>query len=197
MPDLVERVLGLGADALSAWQMAVRAVIVYAAALTMVRLGEKRFLGKSTAFDVILGVILGSVVSRAITGQSPFFPTLAAGFVLVGLHWVLAWAAFRSDWFGRLVKGTPRTLVQDGEIRWDAMRASHVSDDDLRSALRSQGGVEAPEAVKAARLERSGKISVLPRESDPDFEASGGDGGPRVVEVRVADGVQYVRIELG
>jgi len=56
--------LGLraGAGGLTAPQMAARAAIVYALTLVMVRLGKKRFLGKATAFDIILGIMPGSIV---------------------------------------------------------------------------------------------------------------------------------------
>ena len=54
-------------------------MVIYVAAVLMVRVGEKRFLGKNTVFDVILGIVLGSVVSRAVTGFSPFFTKLVAG----------------------------------------------------------------------------------------------------------------------
>ena len=59
--------LGLGSGDLSTGQMVARAILVYAAMLVIVRLGERRFLGKSTPFDFILGIMLGSVGSRAIT----------------------------------------------------------------------------------------------------------------------------------
>jgi len=39
---------------------------------------------------VILGVVLGSVIRRAVSSTSDILPALAAGFVLVGLHWVFA-----------------------------------------------------------------------------------------------------------
>jgi uncharacterized membrane protein YcaP (DUF421 family) len=93
--------LGLDQDELGVGHMALRALVVYVVALMMVRWGEKRFMEKSTAFDVILGVVLGSVVSRAITGQSPFLPTICAGFALVGLHWLFANLAFRSFFLAR------------------------------------------------------------------------------------------------
>lgn len=181
----ISEILGLRVEGPNALQMALRALIVYVATLAMVRVGEKRFLGKNTAFDVILGIVLGSVVSRAVTGQSPFFPTLAAGFVLVTLHWIFAALAFRSDWFGTLVKGHVRMLVEDGEIRWDAMQESHISEQDLQEALRRQAQIEDVSRVKAARLERSGEISALPMEKEA-----------QVIEVTVAEGVQTVRIEL-
>lgn len=136
--------------------MVIRAAIVYVSALLMLRAGEKRFLGKNTAFDVILGIIFGSVVSRAITGSTAFLPTLAAGLVLVLLHWLFSVISFHSDWFGTPVKGNPRVLVEKGDIRWDAMRKSHISEKDLMSVLRSHANVENLHEVKQGRLERSG-----------------------------------------
>src|SRR3954453_1049103 len=59
--------LGIGLDnqEMTFWQMALRAVIVFMVPLAMVRLGKKRFMGEATAFDVILGIMLGSIVSQA------------------------------------------------------------------------------------------------------------------------------------
>lgn len=183
--ESITAALGLGENSLSLLNMALRALIVFSAALFMLRLGEKRFLGKNTAFDVILGIIFGSVVSRAITGSSSFFPTLGAGLVLILLHWGLAEIAFRSDRFGNVVKGTPRILVTDGEIDWDAMRASNISRDDLLQALRVNASLDDLDRVKIARLERSGGISVITTSKEP-----------RIIEVTVHDGVQTVRIEV-
>lgn len=181
----VQWVLGLEAEELTVWHMSLRAIVVYISALTMVQLGEKRFLGKSTAFDVILAIIFGSVVSRAITGSSSFFPTLGAGLVLIGLHWLFAAIAFRFSWFGTLIKGSPRLVVKDGEILWKAMRKSNLSENDLHSALRPQARVTDLDEIKEARLERSGEISVIKA-----------DGKPQVIDVQVSQGVQTVHIKL-
>jgi uncharacterized membrane protein YcaP (DUF421 family) len=166
-------------------QMALRAVVVYVVTVLMVRLGKKRFMGQSTAFDVILGIMLGSIVSRAITGNAPFFPALAAAAVLLAMHWLFSALAFRSHRFGEAVKGEPRVLVRDGTIGWEAMRHAHVSERDLWEDLRG-GGVSRLEQVSEARLERSGKLSVIKARAEP-----------KVVEIAVADGVQTVRVELG
>ncbi len=182
--SIAQGLFGAGSDAPSLGQTAARAVAIYLAALAMVRLGEKRFLGKSTAFDVILGVMLGSVVSRAINGSADLLPTLGAGALLVGLHWLFAVIAFRSDRFGTLMKGRTRLLVKDGAIDWDEMRGCHMSRDDLLGALRAEG-VESPEGVAEARLERSGKISVM--KAKP---------APRILEARVEDGTLLLRVRL-
>jgi uncharacterized membrane protein YcaP (DUF421 family) len=153
--------LGLDADSLAVWQMALRALIVYVWGVVLVRLGEKRFIGKFTAFDVIMGIMLGSILSRAITTAGGFFATLAAALVLVGMHYLFAALTYHFEWLGDLVKGTARTLVIDGQIQWDGMRQSHISEKDLMSALRENADVNDVSKVKLDRLERSGNISAI------------------------------------
>lgn len=179
--------LGLGVETkqLTVGHLALRTIMIFIVGLVIVRLGNKRFLGRSTAFDALLAVVLGSVLGRAINGSAPFFPTLGASLVLVGLHWLFAALAFRSDRFGRLVKGDPRTLIQDGEIQWAAMQKSHITKHDLVEALRTNAKLSDPGKVQLAHLERSGDISAIPC-----------DHQPHVVEIAVEAGVQTVRLEL-
>ena len=166
-------------------QMALRAILIYAFTLAIVRMGSKRFLGKGTAFDIILGIMIGSVMSRAINGSAPFFPTLLAGAALVVMHWALAGLAFHTSWFGTVVKGEPVLLIEDGRIRQEAMRKTSLTEKDLAEALRLQAKETDPAKIWLAYLERDGSISVVPREQEP-----------RVLNVSVEEGVQTVRIEL-
>lgn len=160
----INGLLGLDAETLTILQMSLRAVVVYIAGLAMIRVGEKRFLGKSSAFDVLLSIIVGSVLSRAINGSAAFFPTLVASIILVGMHWLFAAIAFRNDNFATLVKGKERVLIRNGEIQWSAMRKSHIGERDLLGALRSEAKLSDPSEVQEARLERNGEISVIPRD---------------------------------
>lgn len=157
----IEQALGLDSNLLTPWQMALRALVIYPVGIAFIRLGDKRFVGRFTAFDVIMGIMIGSILSRAVTGNSPFFATVAASLALVVLHYLFAAASFHWDWFGSLVKGASRTLVVDGEIQWDAMRKSKISREDLLSAVREGAGLDGLDQVKLARLERSGNISVV------------------------------------
>ena len=164
--------------------MAVRAVLTFAVTVATVRLGDKRLFGKGTAFDLVVAIMIGSVMSRAITGSGSLLATWLAGLVLVAMHWLLALLAFRG-WFGPLVKGRPVLLIEDGQVQRDAMRESHVTEMDLEQALRAEGREPDPSTVRLAYLERDGSISVVPCKE-----------GPRVLEVSVADGVQTVRIAV-
>src|SRR4051794_4842598 len=158
---LLRLLLGLGIDnnEINALQMGLRAVLVYVVTVLMVRLAKKRFMGRATAFDVILGIMLGSIVSRAVTGNAPFLPALVAAGALLMMHWMFSGIAMGWHAFGGLIKGHPRLLVRDGQIDWAAMRAAHMTEHDLWEDLRSKG-VTDPRSVAEARLERTGQVSV-------------------------------------
>src|SRR5690242_3120421 len=114
-----QSLLGLGRNVadVDALQMALRTITIYAFTLAIVRLGSKRFLGKASAFDTIIGIMIGSIMSRAINGSAPFFPSLVAGVVMVGMHWLLAVLSFHLHWFGPYVKGKAVLLIKDGQIQ--------------------------------------------------------------------------------
>lgn len=144
-------------------EMSARAVVVLLATLLMVRVAGRRFLGRNAGFDVVLAIVLGSVVSRAINGQAAFFPTLGAGFVLVLVHRLLAVVACRSHFISRLLKGADWMLVRDGQIDYAALRRAEFSEDDLLENLRLRGNIASVHEVAEARLERNGQISVIPK----------------------------------
>src|SRR6188474_2467357 len=116
-------ILGLGVrpENLTFLQVSLRGAVVFIATLAMVRLGHKRSLSRKTAFDAVLLVILASVLSRAINGSAAFFATLGGGLVLVLLHRLLAMIAYHSHWFGKLIKGEPDLIVEDGHLIPDTM----------------------------------------------------------------------------
>jgi uncharacterized membrane protein YcaP (DUF421 family) len=183
--SLADNLLGISAEELSPGQMALRAVLTFVVTVAIIRMGNKRLFGKGTAFDLVVSIMIGSVMSRAITSAPGLLATWTAGLVLVAMHWLLATLSYHLDWFGPLVKGNPVQLVNDGDVQWDAMREGGVSQADLEQALRASGSAPDPQGVKVAYLERDGSISVVPRSE-----------GPRILEVAVVDGVQTVRIAL-
>ena len=157
--------LGVGAEpkSLTFAQIAVRGIIVFVIALTMVRLGDKRFLSKKTAFDAILGLIIASMLARAVNGSAPFWPTLGGGFILIALHRLIAFFSRRSHAFGILVKGTSDLVVRDGQIIEAGMRRNDLSRHDLEEDMRLKGQVDEISKIKLAYAERDGHISIVPK----------------------------------
>lgn len=160
--NLAEMLLGWSAQPqeLTYYQIGLRAVLVYLAMIAFVRFGKKRFLSRATAFDAILVIIIGSTAARAIVGQAPFFGTLAAVLVLIAVHWLISLATSGSPALGSLVKGNATVLIRNGRVDRKALWAAHMSADDLEEDLREEG-VDDAATVKEARLERSGKLSVI------------------------------------
>ena len=158
--DAINWSLGLDAPQLNFWQMGLRASVIYVAALIMIRIvGDRRFIGKYAALDVILSIIFGSTLSRAINGTSAFFETIFAGFVLVGMHWLFSAVAFYFSGFESKIKGRSRVLIRDGQLCTKAMQACHITKEDLESTLRLQCQIDRLERVEKAYLERNGEIS--------------------------------------
>ena len=161
----VERALGahVRAEDLTIPQIALRAVFVFLVWLAIVRMADRRLLGKYSAFDVVLAVMLGSVLSRAINGSAPLWGTLAAAAVLVAMHWILTFLSFHWHAFGHVVKGLPRTLIVEGKVYEDELRRNFITSHDLGEMLRLQGRIDDPAQARLATLERNGQISAIPR----------------------------------
>ena len=156
----IDRALGLNAQQLNILQMGLRAAIIYIAALIMVRIvGERRFIGKHAAFDVILSIIFGSTLSRAINGKSAFFGTIFAGFVLVVMHWLFSAIAFYSTKLENKIKGKSHLLIKNGQLCKKTMQTYHITKEDLASALRLQCQIDRLDRVESASLERNGDVS--------------------------------------
>jgi uncharacterized membrane protein YcaP (DUF421 family) len=164
--ELLQTLLGISTEPkeLTFLQVSVRGVIVFIATLVMVRLSSKRSLAEKTAFDAVLVVIIGSMLSRAINGSAAFFPTLGSGFVLVLLHRLFGITAYYSHFFGILLKGKPAVLVQNGRLQRKNMLWNHISEHDLQEDMRLEAKTEDLSKIKTARIERSGDISFIKAE---------------------------------
>ena len=146
-------------------QCAVRAVVIYLAGVIIVRMGKSRIISRVTTIDVLLGFILGSLLSRGITGHASLSGTLISSAALVATHFAMTRLATKGGWIEQFLKGHVRLLVEDGRVFAENLSKSHLSEDDLLEELRLNG-VESVNDVKSARKERNGEISVVKRRSE-------------------------------
>lgn len=158
----LSRVLGLNVEPRELeWpQMIARGLVMFIAALLMLRLAHKRFFAQRNALDVLLSLVIASTLARAINGNAAFFPTIVTGFALVLAHRGVTWLAARSEVVGVLVKGKPTPIIEDGRVKDAVLRKHDLSREDLDEDLRING-VESPADVKRATLERNGEVSVV------------------------------------
>lgn len=141
-------------------QECARAVLIFAYGLFLVRIAGRRIFGKWAALDIIVSIIVGSNLSRALTGGAPIVGTLAATTLLMVLHWALAHLAALRPAISRLVEGRAVPLATGGELREKATKWHSVTQSDLEEALR-KSGIEHVEQTRKLVLEPSGNITVL------------------------------------
>ena len=160
----MDAIFGVGND-LTVGQECARAVVVFTYGLLLLRLSGRRTFGNFSALDVIVSVIVGSALARAMTGSAPLAGTLAAAAVLVALHVIVSKIVVRSRWISRIVEGRPVRLAEAGHLDHAACRTAMISEADLSAAMRQHGlkGVSDIAEVDAVVLEPSGRISVLKR----------------------------------
>src|SRR5438477_4461009 len=171
-------------DPLKVHQAMARGVFIYLVVLAIIRVAKRRPTGRISPLAVLLGFILGSLVSRGITGHASLSGTAGSSAALVAVHWVLTRLACQWHWFGDLVKGHADIIVENGQPRLGSMLHHHLSTHDLDEFIRNKG-IDDLSKVRLAYKERNGEVSVLPKKESP-----------RVLDVVVESGVQTVRIKL-
>jgi hypothetical protein len=102
--------------------MNVRAVLILIFGLLLIRLLGRRAFGKQNPLDIVVSIVVGSNLSRTLTGNSPFLPTLAGTAALVILFWLLELGTARWHSLGYLLKGEPVRLARDHQLDRDAMK---------------------------------------------------------------------------
>ncbi len=150
-------------DHLTTAQESARAVLMFSYGLVLLRLGGARVFGRWSALDIVVSIMIGSALARAMTGGAPLVGTMVAAAVLTGLHVVLSHWVARSDAVANVVEGKSVILIDHGRIDHAMRRRKMISQADLCEALRQQGidGEAHVGNVKVMTLEPNGKLSVI------------------------------------
>ena len=160
MDELLISVFGEGDD-LNVGQMAARSFVMFFIAIVLIRIAGMRSFGSKSAFDNIVVIMLGAILSRAVVGVSPFISTAIAGAVLCVTHRILAMLAARFHFVSHLLKGESRILYKDGQLNNSNLLRCDLSNGDLEEGIRLAGNISSLEEAKEVRMERSGQISVI------------------------------------
>jgi uncharacterized membrane protein YcaP (DUF421 family) len=162
MSELLEAIFGgdVPKQPLLLHQCAARAIVVYLLGIALLRVGKSRIISRVTTVDVLLGFILGSLLSRGITGHASMSGTAISSAAIVAAHFAVTYATLRGGFWETLIKGHSRVLVENGQLVDDNLRKSNLSQEDLLEELRLNG-VDSLDKVKSARKERNGQVSVI------------------------------------
>lgn len=150
-------------------QVLLHIVVLFTAALIVVRLMGNRTVGQLSPFDFVIMVGIGDII---VTASMDKTQTLLNGFeglfALLALQQILSYLSLKNVTLRKWVEGTPVTLIQDGKIIRENFVKTHFNFDDLRQELHKLGMdmTDLPD-IKLARLESCGVFSVI---KNPDKE---------------------------
>ena len=147
------------------WELVVRAFVVYAFLLVILRLTGKRQVGQLAPFDLVLLLVLSNAVQNSMNGgDNSLIGGLVSAAALVGLNYLVGMATYRSKRTAAIVEGRPQVLIHNGVLFEDVMAGAQLTHHELDAALRQAGCAHAGECHSAI-LENNGVISVVPRKS--------------------------------
>jgi uncharacterized membrane protein YcaP (DUF421 family) len=160
MQLLMIDIWGYGKD-LTTVQIAVRAFTMFFIALALVRLGGLRIFSKKSAFDNIVSVMLGAVLSRGITGAAPFGSAVAAGAVFVVVHRLLSLICIFNPKLATLINGKQVLLYSKGRLYSKNLTRCSLSEEDLLESLRLDTQKDSLDEVESAYMENNGNVSFI------------------------------------
>lgn len=159
-------------------QILWRTAVIYVLALLVFRGMGKQSVGKLAPFDAAVIIIIGEAAAIGLEEtNTPIFMAIVP-IVLLGLFQVgVSWLSRATRVAEEVVAGKEVLLIKDGQVYIDAMAKERMTRDELMMGLREQG-VDKVNDVKAARLEVSGALSVIPTPQAQPLTADGILQGP-------------------
>jgi uncharacterized membrane protein YcaP (DUF421 family) len=144
-------------------QECARAGLIFVFGYLLLRFSGRRIFGRWSPLDILVSIIVGSNLSRAITGSAPLLGTMAATALLMALHWAMAKLSAHSQSAARLLEGSPVELGRAGTLDGSRMKGWSISQTDLDEAMR-ESKVKSLAEMQSVMLEPSGKIHVTKTE---------------------------------
>ena len=150
----------------------IRSLVIFLFLWLVVRVGGKREVAQLSAFDMILLITVGDLVSQGIV-QEDYSVTAAmiavATFTLAGI--ALNAFTFRFPRFRPWLAGRARIVVRNGEPLLETLAGERMTIQDVHEAARGQG-IRRLSDIELCVLETDGSFSFFTREED------GSDGSP-------------------
>ncbi len=144
----------------------LRAALVYLILLVLFRVTGKRSLSQTTTFDFVLLLIVSEAIQEALlAGDQSMTNALLLVGTLLAIDIGLSLVKQKSKTLEKLIDDVPLVLVEDGKPLRDRMDKARVDEEDILSSARELQGLERMDQIKYAVLERSGGISIVPRQA--------------------------------
>jgi uncharacterized membrane protein YcaP (DUF421 family) len=156
--------------------IAGRTAVVYGAVLLLLRLIGKRQIGQSTPSDLVTLLLVSEAVQNGmLNDDSSLTGALVGATTLLAISFVIDWLCARWPRFESWIEGEPFVAYDGKDFDAQRLRRENITQRDLIAALRSHGEASL-DSVRLVVIEPDGKVSVLKKLPDAQFDPRSGGG---------------------
>ncbi len=145
----------------SAFEIVIRAVIIYLFVILAIRLFGKKELAQLSVIDLVFILLISNSVQAAMVGgDTTLWGGMIAATALFFINYLLKLLLFKSKTMSEIVQGKPLMLIYRGEVIRAHLEQAKITMEELEAAVREHG-VDSVRNIDLAILEVDGNISVL------------------------------------
>lgn len=182
----------------------IRAVILYIVITFSLRLMGKRQLGELQPSELVVTILISNIAAIPVEDSSvPMLMGIVPILTLVCLDVIMSGIMLKSAKVRKLMIGSPRIIISEGDILQKEMKRLRYTVDDLTEAMREQQIFDINQ-IHYAIVETTGKINfLLKKDYQPaekqDIKAGGSTDNPPSVIIRdgITDKEQLHLLGLG
>lgn len=139
----------------------LRSIILYVLVIFSVRLMGKRQLGELQPSELVITILVSNIATLPIEDiDIPVIVGITPILSLVCFEVIVSWISLKIPFVRRLVSGSPKIVVSEGNIDPEVLKELRFSADDLMMALRGKDVFDLNE-IQFAIVETTGSISVM------------------------------------
>jgi len=143
----------------------IRAFIFYILLTLMMKLMGKRQIGEMQLSELVTTVLLSELAVLPVTDSDiPLLHGVIPLILLSSIEVIVSFLSRKSKWFRVLLNGNPIVLYENSEFIEVNLTKARVSTEDIEAQVRINGFPDMNEVSKVI-LERTGKMSVLPKQN--------------------------------
>jgi uncharacterized membrane protein YcaP (DUF421 family) len=139
----------------------LRAIVLYAFVVFVMRVIGRRELSSMTPFDLVLLIVLGDAIQQGLT-QDDYSVTgaLLAVATIASLQVFTSYLSFRSEKARKVFEGDPLVIVDHGEIVERNLTRERMTKEEIAEEARQQQ-IASFDEIEWAILEANGSISFI------------------------------------
>jgi uncharacterized membrane protein YcaP (DUF421 family) len=148
------------------FEIALRSVIMFLLIFLGLRVAGRRGVRQLSIFELLIIISLGSAAGDPmIYKEIGIINSLVAFAVVFFVYWLITKLVEHSDKMENILEGEPMFIIRDGKVSKEALKNKVLAGDEFFASLRFHSFSHMGQ-VKAAILETSGEVSILPFKDD-------------------------------